>query len=240
MALAAAAALVGATVQSATGFGFALIAGPALFAVLSPYEAVSALLVLGLLLNVLMLVDRAGVPRWRTIAPMLAFALPGLAGGAALLSALPKADLQIAVGIAVVVAAVLQRRAVTVHEPSLGSAAGVGLVSGALTTATSVSGPPIVLWLRAQGLAPSEVRASLAASFMVLNLTGAAALLVAGGAGKLADPGVLVPLLALVAVGHLVGLRAHSRLDQERFRSLVLGLVVAAGAASVVAGAVSL
>jgi len=37
MALAAAAALVGAAVQSATGFGFALILSPALFAALEPY-----------------------------------------------------------------------------------------------------------------------------------------------------------------------------------------------------------
>ena len=36
MVLAAAAALVGAAVQSATGFGFALVLSPALFAVLDP------------------------------------------------------------------------------------------------------------------------------------------------------------------------------------------------------------
>jgi uncharacterized membrane protein YfcA len=45
MLLAAAAALVGASVQSATGFGFALALSPALFAVLDPAEAVTALLV---------------------------------------------------------------------------------------------------------------------------------------------------------------------------------------------------
>jgi uncharacterized membrane protein YfcA len=36
MALAAIAALVGAFIQSATGFGFALVLSPALFAVLEP------------------------------------------------------------------------------------------------------------------------------------------------------------------------------------------------------------
>ncbi len=48
IALAAVAALVGAAVQSATGFGFALLLCPALFAVVDPYEAVTALLALGL------------------------------------------------------------------------------------------------------------------------------------------------------------------------------------------------
>jgi uncharacterized protein len=244
MALAAAAALAGATVQSATGFGFALIASPALFAAMSPYEAVSALLLTGFLLNVLVLADRKGEVRWRAIAPMLAFGLPGLAGGAALLSALPKPVLQIAVGAAVIAAAGFQHRAEArapePYEASLGSAAAVGVVSGALTTATSVSGPPIVLWLRAQRLPPAELRASLAASFLALNLTGGVALLVAGGPGSLAAPGVLLPLLALVAVGHAIGALAFRRLDQRRFRSLVLALVVAAGAASVVAGLAAL
>ena len=61
MVLAAAAAFTGASVQSATGFGFALVLSPALFAVLEPFEAVWALLVLGLVLNLLVLrTARAG------------------------------------------------------------------------------------------------------------------------------------------------------------------------------------
>ena len=244
MALAAIAALVGATVQSATGFGFALILGPALFAVLSPYEAVTALLLLGLLLNVLVLLDRAGPVRWRIIGPLLAFAVPGLVAGTALLSALPKPALQIVVGVAVVGAALLQWRSDPLPapraEPSLGSALAVGLASGALTTSTSVSGPPIVLWLRAHGLAPGELRASLAASFLALNLAGWGVLLAAHGTGALASPGTLVSLAALVVAGYLAGARLHERLDHRRFRTLVLALVVAAGVASAVAGLAAL
>jgi uncharacterized protein len=244
MALAAIAAFVGASVQSATGFGFALILGPALFAVLSPYKAVTALLVLGLLLNVLVLLDRAGSVRWRTIGPLLAFAFPGLAAGAALLSVLPKPVLQIAVGAAVVGAAVLQwhseETTAPQGRPPPRSAWAVGLASGALTTSTSVSGPPIVLWLQAQRLTPGEMRASLAASFLVLNLAGGLALLAAGGGGSLAGPSVLLPLVVLVGLGYAVGTRAHERLDHRRFRSLVVALVVATGLASAVAGLVSL
>src|SRR4051794_41903518 len=91
MLLAAAAAFTGAAVQSATGFGFALILGPALFAVLHPEQAVSALLVLGLALNVLMLADgrRVTVP-WRSLAPALVAAVPGLVAGGGLLPAPPQ------------------------------------------------------------------------------------------------------------------------------------------------------
>jgi uncharacterized membrane protein YfcA len=240
MLLAAAAAFAGAAVQSATGFGFALILGPALFAVLGPEEAVSALLVLGLLLNVLVLADgrRAHVD-WRTLAPALAAALPGLAAGTVVLTALPKSALQAAVGVAVIVAALVQMWGRPAREPrpsSFGGACAVGLTSGVLTTSTSVSGPPLVLWFEAQGLRPAEMRTSLAVCFLALNLAGAVALLVAGGTGTLAGAGLLVPLLGLVLAGHVLGTHAFRRLNPERFRAAVLGLVLVAGLASLVAG----
>src|SRR5918999_3564361 len=113
MALAAVAAFAGAAVQSATGFGFALVLSPALFAVMEPVEAVTALLVLGVALNLLVLFE-GGRPEhvdWRALAPMLLAALPGLAIGAVALTQLSKEVLQVAVGVAVIVAAGWQLRA---------------------------------------------------------------------------------------------------------------------------------
>jgi uncharacterized protein len=273
MLLAAAAALVGASVQSATGFGFALVLSPALFAVLDPAEAVTALLVLGLALNLLVLFE-GGRPEhvdWRPLAPMLAAALPGLAAGAVALALLSKEALQVAVGLAVIVAAGWQARmraregapegprqppagpwraaagprrppAAPRHAPAaarrhLSPAAGwaAGFVSGALTTSISVSGPPIVLWLEARGVRPAEFRASLAASFLALNLAGAAVLLVAEGSDVF-DAGTVLPLLGLVAAGYALGAVAFRRLDHDHFFTAVLALVVGTGAASLAAG----
>ena len=87
MPLALLAALAGAVVQAATGFGFALVLSPALFAVLDPAEAVTALLLLGAALSVLVLLEGHEV-RVRLVAPMLLASLPGLALGALLLSVL--------------------------------------------------------------------------------------------------------------------------------------------------------
>jgi uncharacterized protein len=257
MLLAAAATLAGAAVQSATGFGFALLASPALFAVLDPYEAVSALLALGLALNLLVLADRGGGRvRWRPLAPLLLAAIPGLGLGVLVLELLPKAALQLGVGLGVVAAALVQLRTSRglaadvpwparppAREPGRPRAAGAGLAglaSGALTTSISISGPPIVLWLERRGTPPGEFRASLAASFLALNLAGWVVVLVAGGAGQTAEPSVLLPLLGLVVAGHLAGAVAFRRLDSRSFWLAVLALVLAAGAASAVAGAVAL
>ena len=103
MILAAVAALVGAAVQSATGFGFALVLSPALFAVLEPSEAVTTSLALGFVHNVLVVFERGrpGHVDWRRLAPVLVAAVPGLAIGVALLALLSKAALQVGVGVAV-------------------------------------------------------------------------------------------------------------------------------------------
>jgi len=239
--LAAAATLLGASVQSATGFGFALILSPAMLAMLEPHEAVTALLVLGFALNLLLLFGDGGEPaavRWRAVGPMLLAALPGLGAGFLLLAAISKPALQLAVGTAVVAAAIVQARGAPapagVREPTLRSACAVGLASGALTTTTTVSGPPIVLWLQSQGVGPAELRASLAASFLGLSVAGAA-LLAAGGVLAV-EPAVVLPLLGVTVLGHLLGARAFRGLDPARFRSAVLALVLAAGVASFVAG----
>jgi uncharacterized protein len=154
------------------------------------------------------------------------------------LTQLSKEALQVAVGLAVIAAAAWQLRQGR-ERPALPAAAGwaAGFVSGALTTSISVSGPPIVLWLEARGVRPEEFRASLAASFLVLNLAGGAVLIGAEGTGAL-DAGVVLPLLALVAVGYVVGAVLFRRLDRDRFFALVLVLVALTGLASVVAGLV--
>src|SRR5436190_1817160 len=114
----------------------------------------------------------------------------------------------------------------------------VGVAAGTLTTTTTVNGPPIVLWLQRRGASAGQARDSLAAAFAVLNLLGAAAVTVAPGGvgGPGARPLTVLWLLPALLAGQLIGRRIFDRLDPARFRALALGLVLAAGVASIVAG----
>ena len=98
-----------------------------------------------------------------------------------------------------------------------------------------MSGPPIVLWLEAHGIGPSEFRASLAASFLALNLIGWVMLIASEGSPSV-DAGVVVPLLGVVVVGYALGTLAFRRLGSERFFAIALALVLCSGVASLVAG----
>jgi uncharacterized membrane protein YfcA len=230
-------------VQAATGLGFALVLGPAVFALLEPESAIVAITVLGLALNGLVLFAERRRPRvaWNEVGPILAAALPGAVAGVFVLRALPKSTLQVAVGVAVVAAAALRARArarevaPTAGDPPARLA--LGFASGTLTTSAGVNGPPIALWLAHRGLGPSDMRDSLSAAFLGLGVIAGVVL-----APVLASTGAEIDWLALgvglvcVVAGHAVGRRAFARLDGARYEPLLLALVTAAGLASIAAG----
>ena len=243
MLLALLAAVVGGCLHSAGGFGFALVLGPALLATTEPSEALTALLILGLLVNALVLVGERRPLHVRTsdLVPLLAAGIPGLLAGAAVVQALPKPALQAVVGAVIIAAALVQattaaRRRARASATSRASAWPVGLAAGVLTTSTTVNGPPLMLWLQGRGATPEEVRDSLAASFVVLNVAGAGALMAVAGPRAALDLSALLPLLPALAAGQVLGRAVFRRLDERRFRLLGLGLVVAAGVASLASG----
>ena len=81
---------------------------------------------------------------------------------------------------------------------------------------------------------------TFAAAFLMLNAFGFAVLVAAHGAGDVADPGQLLPLVGAVIAGHVAGALAFRLIDAETFRRVVLALVIAAGVASAVAGLLAL
>ncbi len=235
--VAAVATGAGACLQSAGGFGFAMVAGPALFAVLDPAEAVGALLVLGSGLNALVLAGerRRAEVRWRELAPMLAAALPGLVAGVLLLDALSKEALQVLVGAGVLAAVALRGR--NPHPAGPASGYPVGFLAGALTTSTSVNGPPLLLWLRARGAQPGELRDSLAASFLGLNVLGVATVALAVGADASPGTDVVLALAPAAAIGHVAGRRLFLRMERPHFEALGTAVVIGAGLASLATAA---
>jgi uncharacterized membrane protein YfcA len=235
-------ALAAACVQAATGLGFALVLTPVLFAVLSPTAAIITVTALGLELNLLVLLAerRRPVVAWGEVLPILAAAVPGTVCGVLILRSLPKPALQIAVGILVIAAALLRVRT---RQPSTAQGGTVrrlalGLATGALTTSSGVSGPPLALWFSHRGLRPAELRDSLSASFLAIGVIAALALLPVLGRARLSGS-LLAVGLACVVGGHAIGRRAFAALDARGFEPLLLAVVVIAGVASVVAGAAS-
>jgi len=87
---AACAVIAGAALQSALGFGFALVAAPLVYAAFSPPEGVGLLLVLGLEVNLLTLLAerRRPQPVWADVIPVVLWSIPGALLGVAVLRGL--------------------------------------------------------------------------------------------------------------------------------------------------------
>jgi uncharacterized membrane protein YfcA len=230
-------AVVGSAAQSATGFGVALPVAPAAFALMSPADAVLTVASASLMHNLLVLVTRHRrlAVRSADAALLIAAALPGLVLGALLVAHTPKAPMQLAVGLAILLAVGFR-----LHEPGRLAPlahrfAGlpVGFVAGGLTTTVGINGPPLVIWLRARQATLTQLRDTLAVIFLALNLAAIPSLTTHGGA----VPTTLLPALAGgLLVGHVVGLQAHRRLPARALDRVLVAVLSAAAIVSIANG----
>jgi uncharacterized protein len=238
---AACAVMAGAALQSAIGFGFALVGAPLLFAAAGSQQAIGLMTLLGVEVSLLTLLGerRRPAPVWRDAIPVAAWSLPGALAGVAVLRALDEVALQILVTVGVLAALAVNLRAAHRVSPATPTEAprwargAAGLTSGALNTSTSTGGPPVVLLLMSRGLPAAVVRDTLTATFLMFAPVTTAALVVTGTAGAVPEPAWVAALIPLTAIGHLAGRPVFRRLAAgrayERVLTGVLLCSVAAG-----------
>jgi uncharacterized membrane protein YfcA len=234
--VAAAAVAAGAALQSATGFGFSIVAAPLVFAAVDPEEAVGLLIVLGSLVNVLTLAAERRRPRpvVRECVVVLGFALPGAVAGVAILRALDPVALQVAVSAGVIATLVARRLAKRQTPGWAGPIA--GLAAGALTTSTTTAGPPLIVYLLGRRLEPAQVRDTVPVCFLGLSVVGVIALAVTGTSGAVPDVELVALLVPVVAAGHLAGRPLFAALVRSgRYEAVLTGVLVASVAGGLAA-----
>jgi uncharacterized membrane protein YfcA len=226
---------LGAFVQTATGFGGALVLAPVLFATMRPAQAVLLSALLGLVQSsVLVARNRREVLR-DDLRSLVAFALPGLAAGVLVLRVAPESVLRVVVGASVIVATIVRRLLGPGRPMSDLAAAPAGFLAGLLTTSATVNGPPLVLFLSGRGATAAQMRGTLAAMFIALDLLTLLALAV-GGALVLPPLAAVVALAASFPLGLLGGLWLGDRMPERVYARSVTVLLLSLGAASIVAG----
>jgi uncharacterized protein len=229
----------GAALQSATGFGFSLLSAPLLYAVLDPKPALGLLAALGLVVNLMTLLTERRRPRplVREVVVLVGFALPGALLGVVVLRSLDALALQLllSVGVVATLAArhvATQRSAfvpVLVDGPrprAVWAAPLAGLLSGALSTSTSTSGPPLLLHLLGRGARPSVVRDTLTACFRALGLVTPLALLVTRTTEAVPERAHVIAMIPAVVVGHLAGRRLFAHLAHGNRYEVVVTAVL--------------
>lgn len=240
----------GAGLQSATGFGFSLLSAPLVFAVIDPQPAIGLLALLGMEVNLLMLCTEGRRPRplAREAAILVGCSLPGALLGVAVLRMLDAVALQVLLSTGVIITLAIRHSLSSRQDlvpvladgprPRPGWSAPVaGLLSGALSTSTSTSGPPLLLHLLGRGARPSVVRDTLTVCFVAMGLVTPIALLVTRSTEAMPDASLAATLVPAALAGHLLGRRVFACLTHgphyELVVTLALLLSVAVGLASV-------
>jgi uncharacterized membrane protein YfcA len=225
---AAVAAIVAAAglAQGLSGFGFSLVSIPLLALVVPVKAAIVGGALLGLVQSGQVVARDHRHVEWRSAAVLVAAAIAGMPIGLFVITRVPEEPLQVVIAVTVLVFTAVLWRRVRLPTDSLSAEVGVGFTSGMLSTSTGMSGPPLVIALQARGVAPSAFRATLATVFVCGS---AISLLLFWSRGLVTAEALRVAAAGLpgLLVGILVGELAFRRIDHERFRRIVLVLLVA-------------
>lgn len=219
-------AAVAGVVRGITGFGGAMVMTPPLALLFGPVLAVPVVLLLESIAAAPMLVHTRRQVRWRVIGPILAAACVTVPlGGYILVTAEPQTLRRAIAAIVIVFSLLLLRGWRYSGAQRASTGVGLGAVAGAMLGATSIGGPPVILYLLAGPDRVETTRANLTLFVAASSLAGIAMLWVAG----ILDLAALLAS-AFLAPGYYLGLAAGTRLfarfNDERFRQFTLLLMI--------------
>jgi uncharacterized membrane protein YfcA len=230
-------AFVAAIVNGALGYGFSSVAVPLALLFVGSRELNPALVVLELGLNGYVLwSSQAALPRvWRRSVFIVAGLVPGIALGTAALTHVEQDRLRLAAFVVLLPLILLQtagyRRPVRSRRAA-GVVFGTGL--GTLYAATTISGPPLAMFLNNEGYTKREFHAALGLVRFAESTFGA---MIYWNAGLLTavSTSTVAWILPSVAVGLPVGTALVRRIDAETFRRVSMSFnaaIVAFGIAT--------
>jgi uncharacterized membrane protein YfcA len=224
-------AFLAAACYAVTGFGFALVMTPLLAVAWDVKSAVVTSVVLSTLALLPLLVEvRAHVPLPRA-AMLVLGSFAGIPLGVLILQQLNSDALQVLVAATVIVAALLLyfRSAAETGPDTRAGQLATGFLSGVVGGSTSMGGPPIVLYLLGREREVAPFRATLLAFFLPGSLMQIAIL---AGVGRITGDVLVLVAAALPAVvaGLLAGAWLRRHVQPERFRAVVVAVLVATSA----------
>jgi uncharacterized protein len=159
---------------------------------------------------------------------LLGWAVPGALAGVAVLRSLDAVALQVAVSIGVVATLAARRLSAGRHVPRW-AASLAGFASGGLTTSTTTSGPPLLVYLLGRPADPEQVRDTLTVCFVGLVPISVVALWVTGTDDAVPEPELILVCLPLVVVGHLLGRPVFAQLARgHRYEPVLTAVLLAA------------
>jgi uncharacterized membrane protein YfcA len=218
---------IGAFIQSATGFGLAVVASPLLI-MLSPEYIPGPIIIVGLFLALINAFKYRATISLGGLKHAVIGRIPGSFAGGALLYYIDVAQLSLLLGAVVLLAVMVSLLPIKLH-PTPNRLLFAGFLSGFLGTSSGIGGPPMALLLQHQQA--NFIRANLAA-FFVVSCTMSLLIQIPIGYMSMQHLYLSLPLLPASYLGYRVAMLFVDRLSQKvvRYTSLILCLVSGVGA----------
>ena len=222
--------------QGLSGFGFALVSVPIMLLVLPPKVIVPIILIHATLIPMFLLYASKAHVEFRRILPLIIASLIGMPLGTYLLLVLDIGLLKISIGAIIALFALVLLKGFRMrvkHEKF--AVPPVGFISGLLNGSTSMSGPPVVLFLANQETQKHNFRANLLAYFLVLNLLTLPTYFFTGLITAEVIRYAIIFLPAMI-LGGFAGMKLHHKIDEKLFKKIVLVIVLVSGMLSIYSG----
>lgn len=223
--------LLAAFFATVSGFGFALVATPLLTLFMDAKEAVVLVLLAGFVLRAITMIRNRRNFEWHTVLLVTFGSMLGIVPGSVALKVISIEQLEIFLGVILLAATFLMGRKINfkIINKTLGRLA-AGFLSGFFGSATSVSGPPLVLYFLNENMEKDLMRANMIWCF---GLNGTLMLIGSYLAGTMqyvsVEQGSVLYSMTALLLGWWMGEKLFYKLNQHLFRRLSL-IIVCGGA----------
>lgn len=220
-------------IQSITGFGFAVVGTPLLLFFMEPTQVVSLITFGALILNLMVIYKTRGMSDPKVIWPMFTASLLGIIPGVYILKVVDPLILKLCIGVLILLVSFFMafNYVVTIKREKLATVL-VGVVSGFMGGSTSLSGPPVALFLMNQQQDKEAFRANLVRYFCLGNI----ATLIVMYCMNTVDTDVFnqfIYAIPGVLVGVWLGEKAFAKVSPTLFRWLTLAIITFCGVISI-------
>ena len=217
-------------VQAVTGFGLALVSMPLLVLVLNIQVASPLVALIGGVAELLLLLHYRADLNIRAVTRLVVASLLGIPVGVLLLRRVDVGVITAVLGLLILLYALYALSGLRL--PRLAHQAwgyGFGFVAGVLGGAYNISGPPVIIYGNCRQWPPAEFKSNLQGFFVVSSYTVIAVHALSGNFSPAVWQNFLIALPAIL-LALFVGLRLDNHLNPERFRRIVLVVLVVLGA----------
>jgi uncharacterized membrane protein YfcA len=226
LAICAAGIALSGLVRGFFGFGFGLVAVPALALVLDPRAAIALAMTLQIAAGLVTLAQSWRDVDRRAVALLAVGAVIGVPAGVALVARLDPQTVRVVIALTLLGAVAALGSGLKCGACDRRAARfAIGLGSGALNGLTGMGGPPVIVALLGGTMTPAAVRATLVGFFTVLGVLTVASM----ASAALVDAAVAATallLLPLLAASTWLGGVLFRRVGHARYRPAALALLV--------------